>query len=69
MLVLTRKVGSSIIIDGRIKIQIVKIKGRQVRLSIEAPREVRVHREEVQRSLENTPLASQRLKPAEPLSL
>ena len=68
MLVLTRKVGSSIIIDGRIKIQIVKIKGRQVRLSIEAPREVKVHREEVQRSLENAS-ASQRLKSAESLSL
>ena len=54
MLVLTRKVGSSIIIDGHIKIQIVKIKGRQVRLCIEAPKEVKVHREEVQRSLNNS---------------
>ena len=54
MLVLTRKVGSSIIIDGHIKIQIVKIKGRQVRLCIEAPKEVKVHREEVQRSLNSS---------------
>lgn len=51
MLVLTRKVGSSIVIDGRIKIQVVQIKGRQVRLGIEAPKETKVHREEVQRSI------------------
>ena len=51
MLVLTRKVGSSIIIDGQIKVQVVRIKGRQVRLAIEAPKHTKVHREEVQRSL------------------
>jgi carbon storage regulator len=49
MLVLTRKVGSSIVIDGQIKIQVVQIKGRQVRLGIEAPKETKVHREEVQK--------------------
>ena len=42
--------GSSIIIGGDIKIQVVQIKGRQVRLGIEAPKETKVHREEVQRS-------------------
>ena len=51
MLVLTRKVGSSIVIDGKIKIQVVQVKGRQVRLGIEAPKETKVHREEIQRSL------------------
>ncbi|MYE07384.1 MAG: carbon storage regulator CsrA [Oligoflexia bacterium] len=48
MLVLTRKVGSSILIDGQIKIQVVQIKGRQVRLGISAPKETKVHREEIQ---------------------
>ncbi len=52
MLVLTRKVGSSVIIDGQIKIQVLQIKGRQVRLGVEAPKETKVHREEVQRSLD-----------------
>ena len=51
MLVLTRKVGSSIIIDGQIKVQVVRIKGRQVRLAIEAPKHTKVHREEIQQSL------------------
>ena len=51
MLVLTRKVGSSIIIDGHIKVQVVRIKGRQVRLAIDAPKDTKVHREEVYQSL------------------
>ncbi len=47
MLVLTRKLGESITIDDHIKIVVVQIKGKQVRLGIEAPKETRIHREEV----------------------
>lgn len=47
MLVLTRKLGETIAIDDDIKIVVVSIKGRQVRLGIEAPRDTRIHREEV----------------------
>lgn len=47
MLVLTRKLGESIAIDDDIKIVVVQIKGRQVRLGIEAPRDTKIHREEV----------------------
>ena len=47
MLVLTRKLGESIAIDDHIKIRVVSIKGKQVRLGIEAPRETKIHREEV----------------------
>jgi carbon storage regulator len=47
MLVLTRKLGESIAIDDDIKIVVVQIKGRQVRLGIEAPRNTKIHREEV----------------------
>jgi carbon storage regulator len=47
MLVLTRKLGESIAIDDDIKIVVVAIKGRQVRLGIEAPRNTKIHREEV----------------------
>lgn len=47
MLVLTRKLGETIAIDDNIKIVVVQIKGRQVRLGIEAPRETKIHREEV----------------------
>ncbi len=47
MLVLTRKLGESIAIDDHIKIVIVQIKGKQVRLGIQAPKETKIHREEV----------------------
>jgi carbon storage regulator len=47
MLVLTRKLGESIAIDDDIRITVVQIKGKQIRLGIDAPRETVVHREEV----------------------
>ena len=45
MLVLTRKLGESIAIDDHIKIRVVQIKGKQVRLGIEAPKDTKIHRE------------------------
>jgi len=47
MLVLSRKFNESIIIDGGIKITVMEIRGNQIRLGIEAPREVGVMREEL----------------------
>jgi carbon storage regulator len=47
MLVLTRKLGESIAIDDHIKVVVVQIKGKQVRLGIQAPKETKIHREEV----------------------
>jgi len=59
MLVLTRKLGETIAIDDHIKITVVQIKGKQVRLGIEAPRETKIHREEVYQAIsdENTAAA------------
>jgi len=47
MLVLTRKAGEGIIIGEDIKITIVELKGGGVRIGIDAPREMKVHRQEV----------------------
>ncbi|MBW2622404.1 MAG: carbon storage regulator CsrA [Deltaproteobacteria bacterium] len=47
MLILTRKIGETIAIGEDIKIQVVSIKGRHVRIGIEAPAQTPVHREEV----------------------
>ena len=47
MLVLSRKKNESIIINNDIKIVVVEIRGDKVRLGVEAPREVPVHRREV----------------------
>ena len=53
MLVLTRKLGESIAIDDHIKIRVVQIKGKQVRLGIEAPKDTKIHREEVYQAIQN----------------
>ena len=47
MLVLTRKKNESIVINQVIKVTVVEIRGDKVRLGIEAPRDIEVHREEV----------------------
>jgi len=49
MLVLTRKVGEKILIGDTIVLTVVRIHGDKVRLGIDAPPEVPVHREEVRR--------------------
>ena len=47
MLVLSRKKNESIVIDNDITIVVVEIRGDKVRLGVEAPKEVPVHRREV----------------------
>ena len=47
MLVLTRKIGESIFIDQNVKVTILEVKGDKIRVGVDAPREVRVDREEV----------------------
>ncbi|MEA3486361.1 MAG: carbon storage regulator CsrA [Thermodesulfobacteriota bacterium] len=47
MLILTRKLGESIRIGNEIKLTILDIKGRQIRVGVDAPSNVAVHREEV----------------------
>ena len=47
MLVLTRKLGESIAVGDDVKITIIEVKGKQVKLGIEAPQQTKVHREEI----------------------
>jgi carbon storage regulator len=47
MLILSRKSGESIVIDGRIHLKIVRVEGDVVKVGIEAPSDVPVHRQEV----------------------
>ena len=47
MLVLARKVGQSIVISDNIELLVIEVRGDQVRLGIEAPRSIPVHRKEL----------------------
>ena len=47
MLVLTRRIGEEIVIDGNIRVTVLAVKGLKVRLGIAAPRSVAVAREEL----------------------
>ena len=47
MLVLTRKVGQSIVIGDEIEVVILEVRGEQVRIGIRAPKSVSVHRKEI----------------------
>jgi carbon storage regulator len=49
MLVLTRRIGETIVIDGDIRVTIVSVKGDKVRIGVTAPEMIRVDREEVHR--------------------
>lgn len=47
MLILSRKLNESIVIDGRIIVKILRIERETVKLGIQAPQELQVHRQEV----------------------
>ncbi|GLS91873.1 carbon storage regulator [Psychromonas marina] len=47
MLILTRRVGETLMIDDNVTVTVLGVKGNQVRVGINAPKEVSVHREEI----------------------
>jgi carbon storage regulator len=47
MLILTRRVGETLMIGDNISVTVLGVKGNQVRLGINAPKDVAVHREEI----------------------
>ena len=47
MLILTRRVGESLMIGDNVNVTVLGIKGNQVRIGVNAPKEVAVHREEI----------------------
>jgi len=53
MLVLSRKVGESIVIGDEITVSILEIRGDLIRVGINAPRSVKVHRQEVYEAIES----------------
>lgn len=53
MLMLARREGEAIVIGDEIRIVIVSVEGHTIKVGVEAPREIPVHREEVYRRLHN----------------
>ena len=65
MLILTRKIGEGIAIGDDVKIHIVDIKGKQVRLGIDAPQDTAVHREEIFQRIQEQNRQAATLTPAD----
>ena len=56
MLVLRRKVGESIILDGVISVSVLAVEGERVKIGISAPSDVTIVREELLRTVKNLPV-------------
>ena len=53
MLILTRRVGETIVIGDNVTVIILGVKGSQVRVGINAPKSIAVHREEIYQRIKN----------------
>lgn len=53
MLILTRRVGETLIIGDNVSITVLGVRGQQVRLGVDAPKDVSVHREEIYKRIQD----------------
>lgn len=63
MLVLTRKLGQSIVIGDEIEVVVLEIRGEQVRIGIKAPKTVMVHRKEIYDQIQEETKSSSEVRP------
>jgi carbon storage regulator len=59
MLILTRRAGETVMIGSDVTITVLGVKGNQVRIGINAPKDVAVHREEIFQRIQNEKAAEQ----------
>ncbi len=69
MLILTRKSGEGIRIGDSISLKVIEIRGNQVRLGVEAPKNISVHREEIYELIRQENEMAAQSSPADPGSL
>ena len=53
MLILTRRVGESLMVGDQVSVTVLGVKGNQVRIGVNAPRDVAVHREEIYQRIQD----------------
>jgi len=53
MLILTRRVGETLMIGNDISVTVLGVKGNQIRIGVNAPKEVAVHREEIYQRIQS----------------
>jgi len=63
MLILTRRVGETVVIGDDVTVTVLGVKGNQVRLGVNAPKEIAVHREEIYDRIKREQAADENNRP------